>query len=299
MVMHTYTQRVSLRTVLTTVFAMGIFLSMASFTHAASTGFLLPAGDGAYTQWKPKAGTDHYTQVFEATSTCNGITDYVSEITAGERDSFTISLDSIPNGALITNISIIPCASRNSSGGGSATMDVFYRYNGVNSADSGAYALTGTTPVGLGATTFSGLSFTKSATATLEVGAIYSAGTKGARLSRIAMTATYVELPVVTTLSASTTAPTSTTLSAFGNPKGSTATGWFRYATTSPGVCNDTFGIRAPSVGGAALGAGTADVWYSQLITGLIPNTTYYYCGIASNTIGTGFGAVSSFTTLP
>src|SRR5262249_17236216 len=36
---------------------------------------------------------------------------------------------------------------------------------------------------------------------------------------------------------------------------------------------------------------------FSQQITGLSPNTTYYFCAIASNAAGTGFGAVLSFTT--
>ena len=35
-------------------------------------------------------------------------------------------------------------------------------------------------------------------------------------------------------------------------------TGWFRYATTNPGTCNDTFGTRAPATGGTSLGAGTS-----------------------------------------
>src|SRR5262249_53610699 len=78
---------------------------------------------------------------------------------------------------------------------------------------------------------------------------------------------------------------------------GDTATGWFRYATTSPGSCNDTFGTRAPMAGGAALGSGTAGVGYSQAITGLTPATTYYYCAIASNPEGIAFGTVLSFLT--
>src|SRR5439155_20513752 len=30
---------------------------------------------------------------------------------------------------------------------------------------------------------------------------------------------------------------------------------------------------------------------------GLLPGTTYYFCAIAQNSVGTGFGAVFSFTT--
>ena len=47
----------------------------------------------------------------------------------------------------------------------------------------------------------------------------------------------------------------------------------------------------------ARLGAGSGAVAYAQALTGLTPNTTYYYCAIASNAVGTAFGAVLSFTT--
>src|SRR5262249_23473701 len=72
---------------------------------------------------------------------------------------------------------------------------------------------------------------------------------------------------------------------------------WFRYSTTTPGTCNDTFGTRAPYSSGTGLGSGTADQPYSYGIASLLPGTKYYYCAIASNSYGTGFGAVMSFTT--
>src|SRR5262249_34059603 len=81
------------------------------------------------------------------------------------------------------------------------------------------------------------------------------------------------------------------------NPGGATATGWFRYATASPGSCNDTFGTRAPASGGSGLGAGNTGVAYSQAISGLTPGTTYYFCAIASNSVSTSFGAPVAFTT--
>src|SRR5439155_1373060 len=36
---------------------------------------------------------------------------------------------------------------------------------------------------------------------------------------------------------------------------------------------------------------------FSQPLSGLSPSTTYWFCAIASNTAGPGFGAVLSFTT--
>jgi MYXO-CTERM domain-containing protein len=104
--------------------------------------------------------------------------------------------------------------------------------------------------------------------------------------------------PVVTTVAASALTSTGATLNGSANPKLDTATGWFRYDTTDPGVCDDSFGARAPASGGTALGAGGSAVAYSQAITGLNAVTTYYYCAIAQNASGTSFGAVLSFTTL-
>ena len=100
-----------------------------------------------------------------------------------------------------------------------------------------------------------------------------------------------------TTSAATSVAPTTATLNGSGNPNGASATAWFRYSTTSPGTCNDTFGIRTPSSGGASLGSGTASVAFGQPITGLLPGVTYYFCALVSNAYGTGMGAVKSFTT--
>ena len=78
------------------------------------------------------------------------------------------------------------------------------------------------------------------------------------------------------------------TLNGTANPNGATTTGWFRYSTTNPGTCNDTFGTRAPASGGTALGRQRAAVPFSQPLTGLSPGTTYYFCAIASELGGHG-----------
>ncbi len=103
--------------------------------------------------------------------------------------------------------------------------------------------------------------------------------------------------PVVTTNAATLVTTSTATLNGTANPGGAATTGWFRYSTTSPGTCNDTFGTRAPSTGGTALGSGNSAVAFSEALTGLTDNTTYYYCAIAQNTIGTGFGTVMQFMT--
>ncbi|MDQ3036072.1 MAG: hypothetical protein M3Y87_26965, partial [Myxococcota bacterium] len=103
--------------------------------------------------------------------------------------------------------------------------------------------------------------------------------------------------PTVTTAAATAVASTSATLAGSANPNGASSTGYFRYSTTSPVSCNDTFGTRAPSTGGTTLGAGSSVVAYSQSLSGLMAGATYYYCAIATSSAGTGFGAVLSFTT--
>jgi len=94
------------------------------------------------------------------------------------------------------------------------------------------------------------------------------------------------------------------TINGSANPNALSTTGWFRYQpNTNPGTCNDTFGTRVPSTVGTgyALGSGSSSVSYSQQTTAtLSPNTTYYYCAIASNANGTAPASnVLSFTTAP
>lgn len=281
---------------------LGAVFAFSYFASADVTGSLLPSSDGNYLQWTPKTGSTHYTMVDE--SSCNGTTDYNRTTTVGKRDSYGISLSSVPNGATITAIEITPCASRHQTGNGSATMNVFYRWNGADSSDAGNYSLTGTTPVNLTATTFSGLLLAKDSLSTLEVGAVLSAGNKGVRLSRIAVRVIYTPPPpppppnpTVTTNAATNITETSVTLNGSGNPNGASAIGWFRYGVTDPGICNDTFGSRSPLVGSLNLGSGSSPVDYWSNTGGLSASTTYYYCAIASSTSGTGFGNIVSFTT--
>ncbi len=173
---------------------MLLLLGFGASAEAATTTSLYPTADGTYTAWTPSTAGTHAVLVDE--SACNGVTDYVSETTVGDRDSYSVSLASVPTGALITNIAVTPCASRNSSGSGSATLDLFYRFDGVQSADAGAYSLpTGTIPSVRATTNFGSLALTKTASSALEVGVVYSAGTKGVRVSNLATVITYTTVP--------------------------------------------------------------------------------------------------------
>jgi hypothetical protein len=183
---------------------LGLFIIVFP-ASADQTAALLPISAGNYQQWSPKDGSNHVTMVDE--SVCNGTSDFNRETTLTERDSYGVSLSSIPNGATITQINITPCASRNNTGTGTSTLDVFYRLNGVDSADGGAYALpTGITPAVLSTTSFTGLSTNKSSSTTLEIGVQYDSGNKGTRLSQITTIITYTPLSTPSGLTAAATA---------------------------------------------------------------------------------------------
>ncbi len=181
-------------------------LIFAIAVSANVSGSLLPQSDGNYTSWTKSTGSTHYTLVDE--TVCNGTTDYNFTSTVGNRDSYGVSISSIPTGSKITQIDITPCASRNASGGTNPVMNVFYRYSGVNSSDFGSYSLTGTTPTALATTSYTSLSLFKSSGSTLEAGAVLTSGTKGARLSRIQTFITYTTLDAPTILVAT---PSTTT----------------------------------------------------------------------------------------
>lgn len=242
-------------------------LLIAGAAYASVVSGILPTSNGSYAAWSTSpAGSTRYQMVDE--SSCNGTTDYNFTTTTGNRDSYGISLAGVPNGAVVTDIAITPCASKNSGGGSNSTLNVFYRWNGTDSADAGSYSLTGTTPVGLSATTFSGLTFDKRSWNTAQIGAVYSTGTKGARLSRIAADITY-------------------TITAPSDPYALSATGFF--ATTTPTV-ELSWSASSTNEIGFKVERGTDGVNFSQIgtspenlgfysdtsiITG--SSTTYYY----------------------
>jgi hypothetical protein len=59
------------------------------------------------------------------------------------------------------------------------------------------------------------------------------------------------DAPTAVTTAATSIASTSATLNGSGNPNRATTTGYFRYATTSPGTCNTHVGdtlVEGPGV---------------------------------------------------
>jgi len=156
---------------------------IASDVSAAVTGILPIIGDGAFQGWIPVgvSGAVHFDAINDLP--CNGNTDFVATASTTLRESFWVDLAGVPDGATIDKIFISPCAS--SGTGPTSTMDVFAVHNGVSSPDIGGYTLTGTTPTTLSTATFNNVNIVKSAGDVLEIGAVYSSGSGGVRLSRI------------------------------------------------------------------------------------------------------------------
>ncbi|MEQ1764465.1 MAG: Calx-beta domain-containing protein, partial [Pyrinomonadaceae bacterium] len=96
-----------------------------------------------------------------------------------------------------------------------------------------------------------------------------------------------------TTVSAITETSATFSANAQNGVLASTITARFRYDTTNPGICNDSFGTGAPISGGITP---TPD-GYSINVTGLTPGTTYFVCFRATNLGGTTIGAIKTFTT--
>lgn len=249
---------------------------IAGTIFASTTGSLFPQSDGNYTQWTPSTGASHFALVDE--SVCNGTSDYNKTTTVGNRDSYTVDISSLPSGAKITQVAIKPCASRDGTGSGTSVLKVFYRFNGTNGTDSGSYSLTsGNTPAELATTSMGGLSLLYTATSTMEIGAVYSSGTKGLRLSRIIAVVTYTPLASPTSLTAS-----ATTTSAAGLT--------WSYSTNS-NADGFTIDRSLDAVAWSGIATTTSSTSKSYYDSGLSANTTYYYRVRAYN-----FGAYSSYT---
>src|SRR6266478_5292078 len=261
---------------LTVALAIAFCSLSAHFASASTTSsVILPNSDGNYLQFQPKT---------------NGAAHYTTATTVGLRDSYGTSIASIGNGALISQVGVVPCASLNTSG--SATGSVFYRWNGADSTDKGNYKLTGTPPVQLTPTsTWPGLSLFKTSTSILEIGAALSAetGTNGMRLSRIATVLTY-SLTVPTAPSSLVATDSSTTqINLAWNDNSSNELGFKIYRKLN----NGPFSQVATTVSWNAT---------SYNDTGLTADQTYSYEVIAYNSAGTSTSNISTaitYSTVP
>jgi hypothetical protein len=166
----------------------GMLLS-AGIVLAASTGILMPSNDGYYAQWTKSGGTYHYQNVDELN--CNGVTDYNYTNVLGRKDSYRISLASLPSYATITSIEVSPCAWK-AIGANNPTLYVQLRWQGTDKPAVKSYVLKSTTYAQLATSTFSGLNWSKTPSSTLEAIVKYASGTSsGVAVSNVRVRINY------------------------------------------------------------------------------------------------------------
>jgi hypothetical protein len=98
------------------------------------------------------------------------------------------------------------------------------------------------------------------------------------------------ESPAVTTTAATEIGDTEAGLNAIIDPEGRSTTYQFEYGTTT------SYGSKAPASPISA-GSGTEPGNFGTGASGLTPNTTYHYRVVATNSVGTSYGADKTFTT--
>ena len=96
--------------------------------------------------------------------------------------------------------------------------------------------------------------------------------------------------PSVATLPASTVGATNATLNGTANPNSSPTFGLFEWGTTT------NYGNVTPA---QALGGGSVNTNFSQLIAGLSGGVSYHFRAVASNSFNSAYGTNQSFTTPP
>jgi hypothetical protein len=102
-------------------------------------------------------------------------------------------------------------------------------------------------------------------------------------------TYTVPTVPSVTSESASENSGTQESLTAYINPNGASTQYWFAYGTSATALASTTAETLPLT--------GTSSQYAVGSLTGLTPNTTYYYQAVAANSLGTTKGTVQNFTT--
>jgi hypothetical protein len=109
-------------------------------------------------------------------------------------------------------------------------------------------------------------------------------------IDNLSFAAGIVAAPAVITQPASSITPVSATLNASVNPNTLATTCYFQYGT------NTSYGSFTATNN---LAAGLSAVASSNLLSGLLPGTTYHFQPVANNSLGTSLGADATFTTAP
>ncbi len=159
---------------------------------ASATGTLIPTGNGFYTAW-----TNTYTSVDDqvGSESCSS-SDSVISTGTNSRESDTVSLSSIPNGATITSVDITPYDRGDAATGG--TYQTFARLNGTD-LDSGAN-ITTTSISGCNPRTAQNIDVAdtvKSGATTLEIGVLKTAANTNAVRVGVLRAVVHYVTPVV------------------------------------------------------------------------------------------------------
>lgn len=179
------------------VFSYGFYVQIGL---ADSTSILRPTADGGddSVSWTNTAGTacngaDCSTQVNESSgASCtnsDGDTSYIEASVNGANQTFDLTLSSIPNDSMITQIDITVCQKRVGTAPGNKfqtrrCVDGACTNSGANLGASGAYAEN--------SQSHTGLSITKTSSTDLEIGiSITDTNNKTVRISQISAVVTY------------------------------------------------------------------------------------------------------------
>ena len=130
--------------------------------------------------------------------------------------------------------------------------------------------------------------FTGIANGSVTITAIYGGLTANATLTVTGGGGTGGNPPTVQTNAATGISQNSATLNGQVNPNGYSTSYWFEYGT-SQSLGYATFG--------QSLGSGNSSQNVNANISGLSPNTTYYFRVVAQNQYNTSYGSILSFTT--
>ena len=190
----------------------GEVVASVTFTDTDTT-VLQTVANGTYTAW---SGDE--TDIDETSSFDCGSSDSIIEGTTGDRESFTISLSSIPDGSTITSVDVTVRDRGDSTSGG--TYRTFTRLNGTD-ADNGAnLTATGGSGDPCSSTktqTINVADTVKSGVTTLEIGVVKVAGnTNTVRVGTMTAVVTYtLNLPDLTATKTNNVAGNATVNQAF------------------------------------------------------------------------------------
>lgn len=135
---------------------------------AGGSGTLQTVANGTYIAW-----TGDETDVDETSSFSCGSTDAIIEGTTGDRESFTIDLSSVPNGAVITSVDINVRDRGDSVASG--TYQTFARLDGTDTDSGVNLSATGTSGCNAKSQNIDVVDTAKSGGTTLEIGVVKTA----------------------------------------------------------------------------------------------------------------------------